>query len=193
MRSPVWPWVACGIVCCAVLSSGCGDEESAATGATSGAGASSTGGTSATGGVGAAAGGGSGGMGGEAPCFVNCDPDNLPVRTGNIPDDVNAIFTGNCQRCHVPNAPLLQGPFDLVTYADTQQDYGSSVVWLKIKSAAVDGTFMPLQPPKLTTDERATLREWICECAPPVGGGQGGQGGAGGSGGAGGAGGTGGT
>lgn len=177
--------------------SGCGDEESEATGATSGgAGAASgTGASGAAGGTGAD--GGSGGAGGEAPCFTSCDPENPPVQSGNIPDDVNAIFTANCQRCHVQDAPLVQAPFDLVTYDDTQQPYGSSFVWLKIKTAAVDSSFMPQQPPALTTAERETLRAWVCECAPPAGtggaGGAGGGGGAGGAGGAGGSGGTGGT
>ena len=130
----------------------------------------------------------------DVPCFGTCDPDAGLGLTGALPCEVDVILD-NCRRCHTDVAPLVNAPFTLLDYDDTQALQGGQFVWFRMKKA-IETDFMPLQPPKLDDLQKAVLLDWICECAPPGppdqacgagGGGGAGAGGAGGLAGAGGA------
>jgi hypothetical protein len=141
---------------------GCGDDEPTTSGT------SSTTGTASTGGAGGSSAGGAGGAGGTT---FACDPENPPVQAGDFTADVDAVLD-NCRRCHSATpAPGFEGftvPFFFDSYAETQADYFGKPVWLRMRTAAVDSMFMPLEPPALTPDELAVLDAWTAACAPPA-------------------------
>jgi hypothetical protein len=129
--------------------------------------------------------GGSGGSGGGTVCDIaSCTTDQPSGLTGEFPCDIEPIIANNCRRCHSAN-PTLQkkGPFPLDSYAESQELYGAQTVWFLMRSAAVDSTFMPLDPPNLTPAEVAALDAWTCQCAPPRPAGDDCMGGSGGAGG----------
>lgn len=114
-----------------------------------------------------------------------CDPENPPAQSGDFPPDVDAVLEAKCRRCHSVDQTIDIGvPFNFDTYAETQAIYFEKVVWVRMRGAAVDSKFMPLQPPALTPVERQILDDWTADCAPPAPG-SGGVPGVGGGGGAG--------
>jgi uncharacterized membrane protein len=108
---------------------------------------------------------GQGGAGGAAPvCFTDCDITKATGRTGDYPCAVEKILKDNCQRCHTN--PLMGGaPFPLVSYEDSQD--ATSKVIFAFMYQAVESEYMPLEPPKLTDDEKSAILDWACACAPP--------------------------
>lgn len=147
--------------------SGTPSEENNGTGGTS----SSQGGTSGTGGAG-------GNTGGAAQVSYQ--------------RDVQPIFAGRCTYCHHPTSPIgvnLVDPFDpenglvgsVNTWAVAHPEGNTpefnvvpfepenSFLIEKVENEAIDtavaGGFMPLQMPRLTSDEVAALRQWITDGA----------------------------
>lgn len=111
---------------------------------------------------------GPGGAGGGAPfdCMLDpsCVPDMAGPADGILPCDVEQVLVDKCQRCH-QDPPLMNAPFPLVTYGDTQELYFTQVTFAAMRSA-ISSTFMPLNPPDLTPAERETMLTWLCSCAP---------------------------
>ena len=111
---------------------------------------------------------GTGGAGGGGPFDCQLDPScvsDMPGPTsGILPCDVEQVLVDKCQRCH-QNPPQNNAPFPLVTYADTQVLYFSTVTFAAMRSA-ISTNFMPLTPPDLTLEERETIMKWLCACAP---------------------------
>lgn len=96
-------------------------------------------------------------------CYEECDVTMPSFTSGEYPCAVDAIMD-NCRRCHVPGGIA---PFSLDTYADAQVPFFGRTPWGRM-DAAVRDDFMPLDPPKLTDDEKQILLdEWACRCAPP--------------------------
>ena len=126
------------------------------------------GGATSSSSVGPGGAGGAGGAGGGAPFDCTLDPScvtDMPgPADGILPCDVEQVLVDKCQRCH-QNPPLMNAPFPLVTYGDTQALYFTQVRFAAMKSA-VASTFMPLTPPDLTPAERETMLTWLCACAP---------------------------
>jgi hypothetical protein len=100
-------------------------------------------------------------------CYDDCDLTQPSFTSGEYPCAVDAIID-NCRRCHLPDgirAPTV--PFSLDTYLDAQALYFDKVIWGRMEPM-VSADFMPLEPPKLTADEKAILLDgWACQCAPP--------------------------
>lgn len=124
--------------------------------------------------------GGSGTITSDAsrPC-----PETVPdARPRSLPCDVEAVLAKKCQRCHNSKAHLdvcypaktcLRGPFPLLTWSDTHEDYGGKPVFERMRDA-VESDYMPfkttmISPPvePLTTAEKSTLIAWTKSCAPP--------------------------
>lgn len=110
------------------------------------------------------------------PCFSGCDVTAASGRTGQFPCAVEKILADNCRRCHTTQKPpLQQPPFELDTYEESQAIYFGMAIWARMK-AAIDDDFMPLEPPKLTPEEKNVLvDDWVCKCAPPRAEGAGGM------------------
>lgn len=112
---------------------------------------------------------GGNGTGGEAPACLSC-LEATGAQTGDLPCEIETILKDKCQRCH--GSPLKNGaPFGLIIYSDTQADYFGEIIYSRMHGAVSTG-FMPLTPPKLTDEEKSTLVEWLCACAPPAGPGE---------------------
>jgi hypothetical protein len=103
--------------------------------------------------------------GGE--CFEGCDTMTPSNRTGEFPCEVEVIMD-NCRRCHTEvGTPVVESPFPLDTYEQSQALYFDHAIWFYMPGT-LESDFMPLDPPKLTDDEKKELAEdWACRCAPP--------------------------
>jgi uncharacterized membrane protein len=95
------------------------------------------------------------------------------VRNGSFPCDVEAVIKSRCLRCH-SDPPVMNAPFPLTTYPDTQADVpGSGMpIWkemaLVITSMDMMPAIMPPTPPFLTDTQQTTLLDWIDAGAPPA-------------------------
>ena len=144
------------VACTAELEPGCLSGECA----TPGAGGASSSTTSST-----TASQGGGGSGGGGVACLSCLPV-ADMRTGALPCDVEKVIVDKCQRCHTE--PQKSGaPFPLLTYENTQALYVGDAIFLAMEHQVRLGT-MPLNPPKLTPDEKQTMLAWLCSCAPPA-------------------------
>lgn len=112
-------------------------------------------------------GGGTGGSDASTTC------DSTP-KTGEIPCEVFAVIHAKCNPCH--NTPTQNGaPFPLLTYADTQEPYGTDrLVYQQMFDQIQPGASprMPLNG-MLTDAEMKTLGDWLAACAPPAAAGTG--------------------
>jgi hypothetical protein len=135
-------------------------------GACAGDGCGGSGGSSGLG-----ASGGSGGSGGGAE---SCPGD---PQTGDIPCDVFAVLHAKCHACHT-DPPANNAPFPLLTYADTQEPYGTKgKLRFQRMREVIEPDAIPHMPfgtaPQLTDAEFETLADWLDDCAPPEAAGQG--------------------
>jgi len=112
-------------------------------------------------GAGSSGGGGSGGGGDAGPTCENTTP------TGDFPCDVFTVLQNNCHTCH-QDPPQKNAPFSLLTYEDTQADFGTSGKkrWQRMKEV-VETNFMPLGS-ALTDSDKQILLGWLEGCAQPA-------------------------
>jgi hypothetical protein len=95
------------------------------------------------------------------------------VRNGSFPCDVEAVLESRCWRCH-SNPPVMNAPFPLATYVDTQANVpGSGMpIWKEMAIVITPTDMMPaIMPPTapfLTSAQQKTLLEWIDAGAPPA-------------------------
>ncbi len=87
--------------------------------------------------------------------------------TAGLPCEVFSILEANCQRCH--NDPQENGaPFPLLTYDDTQAEYGARPIWDRMSDAVEPGAIpgMPFgdNPPGLGEADLDVLRAWFATC-----------------------------
>ena len=92
-------------------------------------------------------------------------------QVGDFPCDVAAVLAAKCQVCH-QQPPINHAPFSLLTYADTQAQFGTTSLlkWQRM-SQVIEPDGLPHMPPsdhpQLSTDDFAVLRGWFARCAPP--------------------------
>ncbi len=86
---------------------------------------------------------------------------------GRFPCDVSKVIKGWCVRCHT-NPPVMNAPFPLATYADTQADVpGTGLhVWMAMEEVLAPTVYMPPDAPYLTDAGVRTLLDWIDAGAP---------------------------
>ena len=87
--------------------------------------------------------------------------------TAGLPCEVFRIIEANCQVCH--NDPQENGaPFPLLTYDDTQAEYGARPIWDRMRDAIEPGAIpgMPFgdNPPGLAEEDLDVLRAWFETC-----------------------------
>lgn len=85
----------------------------------------------------------------------------------DLPCDVYDVLSTICQQCHVPGG---QGPFPLLEYCDTQQQYGNKPIWVRMQAAIKPDAFprMPLGQDPLADDQMAALNAWFDTCGSNV-------------------------
>ena len=116
------------------------------------------------------AGGGTAGAGG------GCTEE---ATSGDLPCDVADVLKARCQNCHTD--PLMNNAkFPLLTYEDTQVDFGTTGKrrWQRM-AEVIAPSGLPHMPKdyaikgELSAAQLDTLRGWFATCAPPAAEGKG--------------------
>lgn len=95
----------------------------------------------------------------------------VAVTDGRLPCNVEEVLEDRCLRCH-SNPPVMNAPFPLETYADTQTAYPGTnrPVWTVMEDVLTPTDVMPPNAPFLTDAGLHTLLDWIDAGAPPAAG-----------------------